>query len=137
VDSIPCFSGAAPMNLQRLKHILATHTHTNTHLLALSTMDDVVLPVIDDIPFEGWSSWWQVEEDLWTEAAALRRDLIEAEEWHSGWPTALRRRHAQLRRRQWQQLLVEEARMRREWWQLLVQWSGVRWGGVLGHGSDW
>jgi hypothetical protein len=89
-------------------------------LLALSTMDGVVLPVVEDIPFEGWSSWWQSEEDLWTEAAALRR-----EGWSSAWW------------RQWQQLLVEEARRRREWWQLLVQWSQLRWGGVLGQGSDW
>ncbi len=70
------------------------------------------LPVVEDVRFEGWQQWHELEKDLWLEEAALRR---------KGW--------SEVRWRQWLRLLEKEAAMRREWWGLVQQWSQRRWSG--------
>ena len=78
-----------------------------------------VLPVVEEMQYEGWNQWRQLEEDVWREEAALRRE---------GW--------SEQRWRRWQRILLEEVATRRAWWELLQRWCATRWGRVMG-GRDW
>ena len=77
-----------------------------------------LLPELVEVEYYGWHTWQQIEEDVWVEAAALRR---------LGWSS--------VRWRLWMKLLQEEVARRSVWWQLVEQWRLMRWGGVTGGGS--
>ena len=76
---------------------------------------NTVLPLVEEVAWEGWGGWRDVEADVWVEAVALRR---------GGW--------SESRWRQWLGLVGGEVTNRRDFGVLLSQWTLARWGGVWG-----